>query len=183
MEYEVVTIGTGPRVASSPDTKYQVLVPDSQSETPRNRLASMAETVDQLIAPRKPRSIVVRSIYLVLGLISLAFVFVSWLPGIPTFDFVILAAFFFARSSDRLHNWMLNHRWFGKIISGYRDSGLTMRMKWAAAITITISLGLSVFFLIDSQILRTILGVVYIYAIWFVFSRPTRQIAAEADIA
>ena len=143
----------------------------------------MAETIDQSIAPRKPRSIVVRSIYLVLGLICLGFALMSWLPGIPTFDFVILAAFFFARSSDRLHNWMVNHKWFGKIISGYRDGGLTMRMKWVAAIAITVSLGISVFFIIDNSIVRTILGLVYIYAIWFVFSRPTRQIAAEADIA
>lgn len=158
-------------------------VVDSQSETTWNKLAAMAETVEQSTAPPKPRSLVVRSIYLLLGLICLGFALMSWLPGIPTFDFVILAAFFFARSSDRLHNWMLNHRWFGPIISGYRDSGLTMRMKWGAAIAITISLGLSVFFFIDSQILRTILGVVYIYAIWFVFSRPTRKVAAEADIA
>jgi len=143
----------------------------------------MAETVDQSIAPRKPRSLVVRSIYLLLGLICLVFALMSWLPLIPTFDFVILAAFFFSRSSDRLHNWMLNHRWFGPIINGYRESGLTMRMKWVAAIAITISLGFSVFVFVDSKILRTILGVVYIYAIWFVFSRPTRQIAAEADIA
>ena len=164
-------------------TGYRMPDTDSQSETTCNRLVSMAETVDQSIAPRKPRSIVVRSIYLLLGLLSLAVLAFSWLPGIPTFDFVILAAFFFARSSDRHHNWMLNHPWFGPIISGYRDSGLTMRMKWGAAIAITISLGLSVFLLIDSQILRTILGVVYVYAIWFVFSRPTRKVAAEADIA
>ena len=78
---------------------------------------------------------------------------------------------------------MVNHKWFGKIISGYRDGGLTMRMKWVAAIAITVSLGISVFLIIDNSIVRTILGLVYIYAIWFVFSRPTRQIAAEADIA
>lgn len=143
----------------------------------------MAETVDQSIAPPKPRSVVVRSIYLVLGLLCLGFALMSWLPGIPTFDFVILAAFFFARSSDRLHSWMVNHKWFGPIINGYRDSGLTMRMKWVAAIAITISLGISVFFIIDSSVVRTILGVVYIYALWFVFSRPTRQIAAKPDIA
>ena len=66
----------------------------------------MAETIDQSIAPRKPRSIVVRSIYLVLGLICLGFALMSWLPGIPTFDFVILAAFFFARSStDSTTGW------------------------------------------------------------------------------
>jgi uncharacterized membrane protein YbaN (DUF454 family) len=32
-----------------------------------------------------------------------------------------LAAFFFSMSSDRMHSWMLNHRYFGKVINGYRD--------------------------------------------------------------
>jgi hypothetical protein len=140
----------------------------------------MAQTVDTPVAPQKPRSIIVRSIYLILGLICLGFALLSWLPGIPTFDFVVLAAFFFARSSDRLHAWMMNHRLFGKIINGYRDSGLTMRMKWLAALAITLSLGFSAVFLIDGQILRTVLAVVYLYALWFVFSRPTREVSAAA---
>lgn len=139
----------------------------------------MAQTVDTSVAPRKPRSIVLRSIYLILGLICLGFALLSWLPGIPTFDFVILAAFFFSRSSDRLHSWMVNHRVFGKIINGYRDSGLTKRMKWLAAVAITLSLGFSAVFLIDGQVLRTVLAVVYLYALWFVFSRPTREVSAS----
>ncbi|MCH7582873.1 MAG: DUF454 family protein [Acidobacteria bacterium] len=41
-----------------------------------------------------------------------------YLPGIPTFDLIILAAFFFSMSSEKVHNWMLNNRYFGKIIKG-----------------------------------------------------------------
>jgi uncharacterized membrane protein YbaN (DUF454 family) len=124
---------------------------------------------------RKPRSRLLRGVYLVLGLICLAFLAFSWLPGIPTFDLVILAAFFFSMSSDRLHGWMVNHPVYGKIIRGYRDHGLTLRMKWVAAIAITISLGLSVFLLIDNAILRVILSAVWVFALWFVFTRPTRS--------
>ncbi|MGH8926824.1 MAG: DUF454 family protein, partial [Acidimicrobiia bacterium] len=51
-------------------------------------------------APVKARSKVLRAVYFALGLICVGFAYLSWLPGIPTFDFVILAAFFFARSSD-----------------------------------------------------------------------------------
>ena len=56
----------------------------------------------------------VRFIYFVLGLICLGFVFISWLPGIPTADFVILALFFFARSSRRFEMWLRNHPVFGE---------------------------------------------------------------------
>jgi uncharacterized membrane protein YbaN (DUF454 family) len=77
-------------------------------------------------------------------------------------------------SSDRLHGWLVNHPVYGKIIKGYRSGGLTMRMKWAAAIAITASLSLSAFVLTDSTVLRIILAAVGVFALWFVFSRPTK---------
>lgn len=127
-------------------------------------------------APKKPRSRTLRAIYFVLGLICVGMAYLSFLPGIPTFDFVFLAAFFFARSSDRFHDWLVNHRVFGRIINGYRG-GLTMRMKVVATLGITASLSFSGFVLTSNQVVRTIIGIVGIYAIWFVWSRP-RKVAA-----
>jgi uncharacterized membrane protein YbaN (DUF454 family) len=123
----------------------------------------------------KARNPVLRAVYLVLGLICLALIPLSYLPGIPTFDLILLAAFFFSMSSERMHNWMLNHRYFGKVIRGYREYGLTKRAKWVAVVAITVSLGLSAFFLIDNTILRVVLALVWVYAVWFVLSRPTRD--------
>lgn len=136
----------------------------------------MADSVESS-GSDKPRSLVLRGIYLILGLICLGFAAISFIPGVPTFDFVILAAFFFARSSDTLHHWLVNHKYFGRIVNAYQG-GLTIGMKWWAAIAITISLGASVVFLISSSVIRTVLAAVWIYAIWFVFSRPTR-VASE----
>ncbi|HZD24512.1 MAG TPA: YbaN family protein [Acidimicrobiia bacterium] len=126
-------------------------------------------------APRKARSRIVRGLFFVLGLLSLVLLAFSWLPGIPTFDMVLLAAFFFSMSSDRMYGWMVNHPYFGKIIKGYRQYGLTMRAKWTAAIAITLSLLVSGIFLTDLMWLRLVLIGVGIYALWFVFSRPTRD--------
>jgi uncharacterized membrane protein YbaN (DUF454 family) len=63
---------------------------------------------------------------------------------------------------------------YGKMVRSYRASGLTMRMKWVAAIAITASLSFSAFVLIDNMVLRIILAAVGVFAVWFVFSRPTR---------
>ena len=123
---------------------------------------------------RKPRSRILRGVYFFLGILCLGMVYISVLPGIPTFDFVILAAFFFSMSSDRVHDWMVGHPVFGKMIRGYREGGLTMRMKWAAAIAIALSLSFSIFVLMDSLPLRLVLAAVGVFAIWFVFTRPTR---------
>lgn len=135
----------------------------------------MTGETDDRAAPTKKRNPVLKAIYFVLGLISLALIPLSYLPGIPTFDLVLLAAFFFSMSSEKMHNWMLNHRYFGPIIRGYREHGLTMRMKWVAAVAITVSLSVSGVFLTDITLVRVILALVWVYALWFVFSRPTRE--------
>jgi hypothetical protein len=122
----------------------------------------------------KERNPILRGLFFVLGFVCLGLIPLSYLPGIPTFDLVLLAAFFFSMSSDRMHDWMLNHRYFGKIIRGYREYGLTMRMKWIAVVAIALSLGVSGFLLTDLTVIRLILVAVGGYAFWFVFSRPTR---------
>lgn len=127
----------------------------------------------EAVKPAKKRNPLLRAIFFVLGMISLALIPLSYLPGIPTFDLVLLAAFFFSMSSEKMHTWMLNHRYFGRIIRGYRDNGLTMRMKWTAAVGITVSLLVSGLFLTDITLIRVILALVGVYAIWFVFTRPT----------
>lgn len=129
-------------------------------------------------AQKKARNPLVRGIYFALGLICLALLPLSVLPGIPTFDLVLLAAFFFSMSSERMHDWMLNHPYFGKIIRDYRAEGLTMRMKWVAAAAISISIGVSGILFVDSSAVRVIMGVLWAVAMWFVFTRPTRRLAA-----
>jgi len=124
---------------------------------------------------RKARSPLVRGLFLVLGLLCLALLPLSYLPGIPTFDLILLAAFFFSMSSDRMYGWMLNHRYFGRVIRGYREHGLTVRMKWVATVGISASLLVSGLFLTNLLWVRLILVAVGVYAIWFVFSRPTRD--------
>lgn len=42
------------------------------------------------------------------------------LPLLPTTPFVLLAAFAPARSSDRWHGWLLDHRVFGPMIADWR---------------------------------------------------------------
>ena len=139
-------------------------------------MVSLVATTQQV---RKPRSRFVRGVYLVLGLLCLGLAYMSWLPGIPTFDFVILAAFFFARSSDRFHAWLLGHPVFGRIIRGYRSDGFTVRTKAVASAAVLASLIFSMTVLVDAVPLRWVLAAVGLFAVWFIWTRPTKRIANQ----
>lgn len=49
------------------------------------------------------------------------------LPIMPTTIFIILAAWFFGRSSPRFEAWLLNHRTFGNSLRAWRDNGAISR--------------------------------------------------------
>jgi uncharacterized membrane protein YbaN (DUF454 family) len=50
-----------------------------------------------------------------------------WLPGMPTTVFILLAAWAAARSSPRLHGWLLNHPLFGQTIRDWQNGGTVSR--------------------------------------------------------
>jgi uncharacterized membrane protein YbaN (DUF454 family) len=43
------------------------------------------------------------------------------IPGLPTTVFMILAAGCFFRSSQRLYDWIINHKYFGSHVKNYRE--------------------------------------------------------------
>jgi hypothetical protein len=71
---------------------------------------------------------VLRIVYLVLGFVSLALGAVgAVLPLLPTVPFVLLAAFFFARSSPALERRLTEHPRFGPHIVAWRSRGAISR--------------------------------------------------------
>ena len=45
------------------------------------------------------------------------------LPLLPTTPFILLAAFAFADSSEKMHQWLLDHNVFGPLIEDWRRYG------------------------------------------------------------
>ena len=89
---------------------------------------------------------------LALGLIGI------FVPLLPTTPFLLLAAFCFARSSERLHQWLINHRWFGSYIRNYQEyRAITKQVKIATLILLWGTIGYAVVAVLNLWYLRILL--------------------------
>jgi len=84
--------------------------------------------------PRDPRTLSAPLRWLLQGLagvcLALAVVGIV-LPVMPTVPFLIVAAWAAARSSPRLHNWLLTHKRFGPYLRDWAEAGVVpRRAKW-----------------------------------------------------
>jgi uncharacterized membrane protein YbaN (DUF454 family) len=71
-----------------------------------------------------------RAIWITLGALALLLgAFGVVLPVLPTTPFVILAAFFFGKSSPAVESWLLENRTFGPMIADWREHG-AIRLKY-----------------------------------------------------
>lgn len=95
-----------------------------------------------------------------------------FLPLLPTVPFLLLASFFFARSSERLHNWLLSHRVFGPMIEDWNRSGaINPTAKKYATLSIALVFGLSLVMGAPTKVLIiqiVVLGAVSV----FIWTRP-----------
>ena len=116
-----------------------------------------------------------RPVYLLLGLVSIAVALIGiFLPLIPTTGPVLLAAFFFARSSDRLHGWLLSHKRFGPFIRNFQDGrGIPLRGKIIAVSAMSLAFGYATFFVLSNLWAQIAFLAVGAWAIWYVLHFPT----------
>lgn len=114
-----------------------------------------------------------RVIWFILGLFSLGTALLgAVLPLLPTTPFLLAAAFCFARSSARLHDWLLAHRHFGPLISNWRVHGAIGRpAKIAAGMALAATFVISLWQELTPSILLAQLVVLTGVAA-FVFTRP-----------
>ncbi len=96
------------------------------------------------------------------------------LPGIPTTPFLILASYFFIRSSPTLHRKLLRSKTFGPILQDWhRHRALRRRVKRVAVTACTLVVGVSLVFGGLPWPARLLVGLAAAYGIWFVARLPT----------
>ena len=94
------------------------------------------------------------------------------LPLLPTTPFMLLAAGCFAKSSPRLHSWLVGHRLFGPAIADWRDyRAISPRAKRMALTVMSAALGLSLVLGLGWKIVALQAVVLVVMGSW-IWTRP-----------
>ena len=115
-------------------------------------------------------------VYIVVGCVGLGLGAIGAVfPIIPTVPFLLLAAFCFARSSTRLHEWFVNTKLYKKNLESYvQGKGMTWKTKVHIMVTVTIVMAIGFILMAEVPVGRAILAVVWAcHVIYFMFGVKT----------
>ena len=118
-----------------------------------------------------------RPVYLAGGLVALGLGVIGiFVPLLPTVPFLLVAAWCFARSSLRLHRWLLGHPRLGPMIAPFQGGGgMPRRAKVTLLVTMAVLFGVTFGWLIHGWIPCLILGVGAVISFGAVLRIPTSR--------
>ncbi|WP_314053564.1 YbaN family protein [Lancefieldella parvula] len=106
-----------------------------------------------------------RIAFIVLGCLSLVLAVLGvLLPILPTVPFLALAAFCFAKSSDRLNNWLINTKFYQNNFADFKaGKGMTIKTKVRILVTVTLVMVVG---LIAMLMKGVIVGSIVLVIVW-----------------
>ncbi len=133
---------------------------------------------DTVLSMAVVKSRTLRILYVVLGSFFLGLAFVGVvLPIIPTVGPVLLAAFFFSRSSERFDRWLIDNRLFGGIVRDWRAGlGFTIKAKTIAIAAIAATFTISIVFVVEPTVLRVLMVAFAIALAFYIARLPTKRV-------
>lgn len=126
--------------------------------------------------PLAQRSPLARLLYVLLAYISLGVGMVGLVvPGLPTTEFILLAAWAAAHGSPRLSAWLENHRLFGPMLANWRNGkSISRSAKIAASLSMLLGLLLMLLTLPHGYWLYALVLGMALGNLW-IWSRPDKS--------
>lgn len=102
-------------------------------------------------------------------------------PLLPAFPFLLLAAFCFARSSEKLHTWFIGTRLYKDNLESYvAGKGMTRRTKIRIMVTVTLLMSVGFVMMHAVTIGRVVLVAVWVlHLLYFLFGVKTLSAPVE----
>lgn len=119
-----------------------------------------------------------RIIYMTIGCIGAGLGAIgTFVPVLPTFPFLLLAAYCFGRSSERLNNWFINTKLYKDNLESYvAGKGMTKKTKMRIMTTVTILMSIGFIMMSRVPVGRAILfGVWAFHMVYFIFGVKTLE--------
>ena len=93
------------------------------------------------------------------------------LPFLPTTPFLLVAAFCFARSSEKLNTWFKSTKLYHKVLEGYvTKRRMTVKAKLTILVPVTILLGIGFALMANVPVGRAVVAVVWVaHVVYFGF--------------
>lgn len=99
-----------------------------------------------------------------------------FLPVLPTTVFFILAAWCYARSSEKFYNWLHSNKIFGKYLSNYRNGeGMEMKSKVITISILWIGILYSAVFATEILYIKILLILIAAGVTWHLISIKTKK--------
>jgi uncharacterized membrane protein YbaN (DUF454 family) len=116
-----------------------------------------------------------RLIFLMLGWLCLILGFIGiFLPVLPTTPFALLAAYFFSKSSEKLHSWLLNQKHLGPLIRNWEKYGvIRMKAKILATITMVLLFTYTTLFVPVRYEIKILVNFIGVLVLTFIWTRPS----------
>lgn len=116
-------------------------------------------------------------IYLILGWFFLALAIIGIpLPILPTTPFLLLAAYFFSHSSERLHKWLINAKYLGPMITDWERHGvIRLRAKIISTVLIIILFSYTLIFVPVQLGIKSVVALSGVAVLAFIWSRPSKR--------
>jgi len=100
-----------------------------------------------------------------------------FVPGLPGTVNLLIALWLFSMSSERMHEWMLTNKYFGRSLRDYKAGlGIPRKIKVIAVTSIVLAVSFSTIVAIHNPIARIALIGLGLVGVWFVLTRPTREV-------
>ena len=108
-------------------------------------------------------------LYLILGFIGLVLgVIGAIVPLLPSFPFLLLAAFGFAKSSERLHDWFINTKLYKNNLESYvTRKGMSKKVKIKIMVMVTILMSIGFIMMHKIFVGQIVLFFVWLFHIYY----------------